>query len=281
MDEQYSANYIIDFDKNVINVKFIQKDGPSQEWTDTIKIIAKDRITSKIIQSKKNKTYFTQYYLDVKSKSVYRQRYKKKHDLDILRPDGSKIQSYCKNIKADWDLNKIQEDEAISDLEQVLKTQKKILSEKTSIAKCKDSNHENWEDCKGSYTAEDGSEYIGYFKNGEIEQGNATYPGGSKYIGEFSGNKPDGQGTFVYPDGSMYVGYWKNGLSHGDGIRTWKDGKKYVGKFKNDKPNGQGTFTYPDGTKYIGEFNDGKRHGKGKLTYLDGRTYVSQFFLLS
>ena len=28
MDEQYSANYIIDFDKNVINVKFIQKRWP-------------------------------------------------------------------------------------------------------------------------------------------------------------------------------------------------------------------------------------------------------------
>ena len=277
IDTEYLANYIINFEQEIIKVRFIKKDGYSQEWKDKIETVAKNRVTSKIIQSKKNKEYFTQYYLDTKSKSVFRQRYRKKHDLDILRPDGPKIQSYCENVKADWDVKKIEEDEAISDLEQVLKTQEKILSEKTSIPECEGNNYEGWKNCKGKYTAEDGSEYIGYFKDGKIEEGSAKYPGGSKYVGKFKNNKPDGLGTFTYPDGSKYVGDWKNGLSHGNGIRTWKDGRKYVGKFKDDKPHGQGTFTYPDGSKYVGELKNGKRHGEGKLTYTDGRTYVGQF----
>ena len=55
IDEKYLANYIIDFDKDIIKVNFTGTDGTSQEWTDKIEVIAKDRITSKIIQSKKNK----------------------------------------------------------------------------------------------------------------------------------------------------------------------------------------------------------------------------------
>ena len=55
IDEKYLANYIIDFDKDIIKVNFTGTDGTSQEWTDKIEVIAKDRITSKIIQIKKNK----------------------------------------------------------------------------------------------------------------------------------------------------------------------------------------------------------------------------------
>ena len=63
IDAEYLANYIINFEQEIIKVRFIKKDGYSQEWKDKIETVAKNRVTSKIIQSKKNKEYFTQYYL--------------------------------------------------------------------------------------------------------------------------------------------------------------------------------------------------------------------------
>ena len=81
----------------------------------------------------------------------------------------------------------------------------KILSEKTSIPECEGNNYEGWKNCKGKYTAEDGSEYIGYFKDGKIEEGSAKYPGGSKYVGKFKNNKPHGQRTFTYTQRKNYL----------------------------------------------------------------------------
>ena len=278
LDEKYVSDYIIDFEKNIIDVSFLDNEGTLlQAWTDKIELITKYRVTSKIIQSKKKEEFYTQYYLDVKSKSVFRQGYFREHDLDILRPKGAKSQGFCDNVKADWDISKIQKNKASKDLDQVLKTQENVSSEKTSIVKCEGSEYKNWSDCQGTYEAQDRSKYTGYFKNGNIVQGSAIYPGGSIYKGEFEEGKPNGQGTFIYADGSKYIGEWKNGKNHGQGISIWKDGRKYVGEFIDDKPHGEGTFTYSDGSKYVGEWKNGKRHGKGTLTYSTGKTYLGQF----
>lgn len=248
-----------------------------QEWTDKIESITKDRITSKIIKSKKKEHFFTQYYLDVKTKSVFRQGYIKKHTLDVLRPVGTKRQAPCKNVKADWDINKIIDAEINKDLEQIQETQEKISDEKTLITKCEKSDFKKWTKCEGTYSSENGTKYTGYFINGKIRNGNAIYPGGAKYNGKFQNNLPHGQGTFIEKDGTKYVGDWIKGKSFGQGIKTWKDGRKYVGNFENDKPSGKGTFVYSDGSKYTGDFKDGKKHGKGTLTSSDGRIYVGQF----
>ncbi len=58
----------------------------------------------------------------------------------------------------------------------------------------------------GTETYEDGSSYVGVFKDGERnDQGKITYPNGRKYVGEWKDGKRTGQGTLTFPDGTKYV----------------------------------------------------------------------------
>ena len=275
LSENASGDYLIDFDKNVINVILKTKDGSVQELADKIKLITEDKIISDIIQNKTDQKYYLQYNLDIASKSVIRQRYIKKSKDAFLMPIGPKKLAYCTNVKADWDMikwdaNKKKEAEAKKELEESLEIE-------SFLPECQGSDSKQWTICKGTYTTENGYKYVGKFKDGEILIGTATYPGGAKYVGGFKNYKPHGEGTFTYSNGTKYFGEWKNGKGNGQGIKTWKDGKEYAGGFKNDEPHGQGTFIYPDGSKYFGQYKDGKRHGEGTLTYSDGKTYMGQF----
>ena len=275
INEKISASYLIDLNKNEIHVNIKPKDGAIQKITDKIELITEDQITSKIIKSGSGKDNYFQYYLNANSKSVTKQVYKKEGG--IYKLSGSIRQSLCADVKADWDKNKIEKEEMTKKQKLIAETQKKLLAKQSSLTKCQENAHEEWTDCHGTHIAQDGTKYIGQFKNGKILEGTAVYPGGAKYIGKFKLNKPDGQGTFFYSDGSEHFGEWKDGKGYGQGIKTWEDGREYAGEFKNDKPNGKGTFKYPDGSKYVGEYKDGKRHGQGTLKYHDGRTYIGQF----
>ena len=264
LTEVLVADYLIDIDKNVIKVNLKAVDGTFQSFEDEIKIVEKNRIVSKKIKSGKSNDVYFVYYLDVKSKSVLKQNYKRESSgLGIFRPIGQKKQSFCSNIKADWNVSKIK-------VEDSNKEQEKIL-------KCKGDSHVKWTNCVGKYSSKQGITYIGKFKDGKIIDGSTIYPGGSKYSGKFKNNKPHGEGTFTFSDGSKYYGEWKDGKGDGNGTKIWTDGRKYSGKFKNDEPHGQGTFTYNDGSKYVGNWKDGKRHGEGTLTYSDGRVYIGEF----
>ena len=275
INEKISASYLINFSKSEIQVNIKMKDELVQELTDKIQLITKDQIISKIIKSGSGADNYFQYYLNADAKSVTKQIYKKIGEFYKLA--GPARQSYCLDVKADWDKNKIENKKISKNQELISETQKKLLEKQSSLTKCEESTHDKWTDCQGTYTAQNGIEYIGQFKNGKILEGTAMYPGGAKYIGTFKLNKPNGQGTFLYSDGSKHFGEWKDGKSHGQGIRTWRDGREYAGEFKNDKPHGEGTFKYPDGSEYAGEYKDGKRHGQGTLKYSDGRTYIGQF----
>ena len=275
INKKISANYLIDLSKNEIQVNIKTKDGLVQELTDKIQLITKDQITSKIIKSGSGKDNYFQYYLNANSKSVTKQIYKK--DGGFYKLIGSIRQSYCSDVKTDWDKNKSENKEISKKQKLISKAQKKLLKKQSSLTKCQESTHEKWTDCQGTYIARDGIKYIGQFKNGKILEGTAIYPGGAKYIGKFKLNRPNGQGTFLYSDGSKHFGEWEDGKGHGQGIKIWQDGREYAGEFKNDKPHGEGTFKYPDGSKYVGEYKDGKRHGQGTLKYPDGRIYIGQF----
>ena len=96
LNENASADYLIDFDKNVIKVTLKAKDGTVQELTDKIKLITEDQIVSDIIQNKTQQKYYLQYNLDTVSKSVIRQRYIKKSKDAFLMPFGAKKQALCK-----------------------------------------------------------------------------------------------------------------------------------------------------------------------------------------
>ena len=55
----------------------------------------------------------------------------------------------------------------------------------------------------GTYVWDDGTKYVGEWKNGFREgQATVTYPGGVKYVGEYKNDAREGQGTMTFPSGA-------------------------------------------------------------------------------
>ena len=136
-------------------------------------------------------------------------------------------------------------------------------------------NPTNWNNCFGSYTWDDGTKYIGEYKNGEKNgQGTVTWTSGDKYFGEWINDRRTGQGTYWYANGDIYIGRFKDGKIAGHGTLTYSNGNKYVGKYNNGKRHGQGTFTWADGEwsgdKYVGEWKNDDRTGQG-IYYSNGK----------
>ena len=243
-----TGNYIINFQKNVIEVELKAIDGSVQNFFDKIKLIEKNKIVSEKIKSGKGENLYYQYFLNSKSKSITKLEFKKESGVDIdLFNLFERRESYCDNIKADWNKSKIGEAKVSKEQKEILKAQEKIKKEKSSLIKCQGNDYKKWTNCKGKYKAKTGHKYNGIFKNGEILKGISIYPGGSKYVGEFKDFEPHGYGTFVWTNGDKYFGEWIDGKAYGNGTKTWKDGREYRGDFKNDKLHGQGTLFYPDG----------------------------------
>ena len=73
------------------------------------------------------------------------------------------------------------------------------------------------------------------------DPGTETYEDGSSYVGVFKDGERNGQGTYAYSDGDKYVGEWKDNIPNGQGTETYPDGDKYVGEYKGGLPwNGKG-----------------------------------------
>ena len=273
-----TGNYTINIEKNVIEVTLKTVDSKVQNFTDKIKLIEKDKIISEKIKSGKGEELYYQYFLNSKSKSVIKLQYKKESglDMDIFKLDEKRV-SYCTDVKADWNKQKIEEAKISKEQKQILKVQEEIKKEQSALIKCQNNDYKQWTNCKGSYKTETGHKYTGLFEDGKILKGISIYPGGAKYVGQFKNSTPHGYGTFIWKNGDKYYGEWKDGKNHGNGTKIWKNGREYVGTFKNDKLHGEGTLFYPDGKKYTGKFINGKRHGKGTFSYPDGTAYVGQF----
>jgi len=272
------GNYIINFEKNEIEVNLKAVDGTVQNFSDKIKKVEQKKIISEKIKSAKGENIYYQYFLNSETNTVIKLQYKKESgiDLDVFKLN-QKRESFCVDVKADWDNQKMKEVKASKEQKKILETQKKIKKEQSTMIECQGNNYKEWTKCNGTYKSETGLRYKGLFVNGSIVKGNSIYPGGAKYIGEFKNFQPHGFGTFIWSNGDKYYGEWKDGKSHGNGTKVWKDGRKYLGTFKNDKLHGKGTFFYTDGKKYEGEFMDGKRHGEGIFTYSDGTAYIGKF----
>jgi hypothetical protein len=91
--------------------------------------------------------------------------------------------------------------------------------------------------------------------------GTFTWENGSKYIGEFKNGNMHGQGTFLFGAGNAgtkYVGEFKNGFIDGFGTWTWPNGEKYIGESKFNKMHGKGTYYYTDGTEKKGTWINDK-----------------------
>ena len=272
------GNYIINLEKQTIEVELKSIDGKIQYFSDKIKLIEKNKIVSEKIKSAKGDDFYYQYFLNSDSKTVTKLEYKKEVgiDMEVYNLSG-KRKSLCANIKTGWDKLKIDQAEISKEQEQVLKEQEKLKNEQSALVECQGNDLKKWTNCKGAYKADTGHKYEGLFIGGKIFKGLSVYPGGGKYVGEFKNFLPNGFGTFLWKNGDKYYGEWKNGKSHGNGTKTWTDGRKYSGQFKNDKLDGEGTFFYPDGKKYVGDFLNGKRHGEGVFSYSDGTAYIGKF----
>ena len=273
-----SADYIINIDKNIIEVNLQSLDGATQNFKDKIKTIEQNKIISEKIKSQKGENIYYQYFLNSKASTVIKMEYKKESgiDMEVFKPTLRR-ESFCANVKAGWDKKKIEAAKTNKKQEQILKAQEEIKKEQSFLPDCPDTDHKQWTKCKGLFQAETGHKYNGLFTNGEITKGISLYPGGAKYVGEFKNYKPHGYGTFVWTNGDKYYGEWVNGKSNGNGTKIWKNGRKYLGTFKDDKLHGTGTLFYPDGKKYTGDFINGKRHGEGTFTYTDGTAYIGKF----
>ncbi|MDA9676818.1 hypothetical protein N9T85_00455, partial [bacterium] len=273
-----SADYIINFDKKLIEVTLKSVDGKIQQFADKIKLIEKNQIVTEKIESGKGDNIYFEYYLNSENSTVTKLQYKRQGDnnLNIFKIQSSR-KSDCENIRAGWNKEKIKKAEVNKEQEQILKAQEKIKKEKNTVIKCPGNDHKNWTNCNGVHKTSTGYRYEGIFKDGTIVRGEALFPGGSKYIGEFKNFKPHGYGNFSWSNGDKYFGEWKDGKNYGNGTKIWSDGREYSGDFKNDQLDGEGTLYYPDGKKYTGDFLKGKRHGEGTFEYKDGTAFIGKF----
>ena len=273
-----TGSYVVNIQKNVIEVELKREDGVVQNFADKIKTIESNKIISEKIKSEKSKELYYQYFLNSKTETVTKLEYVKQGDgdLNIFKLNSRRI-TRCTNVKGGWDKKKIDDEKIKEEQKEILKAQEELKKEQEKIFKCQGDDLNKWKDCKGTYKSESGHEYSGLFKNGKIIKGISIYPGGSKYVGLFLNFKPEGYGTFLWANGDRYYGNWKDGKTHGKGTKLWKDGREYVGQFKNDKLHGEGSLYYPDGKIYEGEFLNGKRHGEGTFIYPDGTAFVGKF----
>jgi len=128
------------------------------------------------------------------------------------------------------------------------------------------------QDGHGAYEYDDGTKYVGEWKDGE-KHGQGIYTGKScTYDGEWRHGKRHGQGTDSWNASwsySKYVGRWADGEHHGLGIYTWKnEGRqgKYEGEWTYGRANGQGSMILPNGNEYFGTWKLGEiRNGWGKF----------------
>ena len=69
----------------------------------------------------------------------------------------------------------------------------------------------------GAVYMSDGSYFFGMIDRGNLKSGKMIYEDGTIYIGEFKNGLRHGQGNYQYKDGSRYEGKWDNNYEHGNG----------------------------------------------------------------
>ncbi|MBC9786148.1 hypothetical protein H1S01_16915 [Heliobacterium chlorum] len=110
--------------------------------------------------------------------------------------------------------------------------------------------------------------------------GTMTYEDGSKYLGDFKNGYRDGWGTYRWYNGDWYEGDWKKGLEDGQGTFTSADGKVQKGTFRSGEyvdtvsknPNPAGTGQVDKTAPKRIDFSKGK--SKQEPQVINGRTFV-------
>ncbi len=160
-------------------------------------------------------------------------------------------------------------------------------------------------DCKngrGEMVLDDGSRYLGDFKDGKMEgEGKIFFSGandlservlsrlkdannrslninGAFYTGEFSNNLMHGKGEFVFQNRSRYIGVFVMGKFGDNGTFYNDDGDMYETKcIDGECEDDEGIMLYQDGWECRGEFREGMLNGNGRCIHAIGHEYNGEF----
>ncbi|TNV81188.1 hypothetical protein FGO68_gene5418 [Halteria grandinella] len=117
------------------------------------------------------------------------------------------------------------------------------------------------EDKEGQWIAYEG-EFNDHFQSDG--QGRFSKQNGFEYTGQFKSGDMSGFGKGQDKGGDEYEGEWRYGKNNGMGELRLKNGVILRGQFINDEF-AQGTQTLKNGNIYEGQFINGKLHGIGKM----------------
>jgi len=94
----------------------------------------------------------------------------------------------------------------------------------------------------GYYKYQDGSTYIGGFKNGKLHHfGRLKFSNNDYYIGQFNNGNRTGAGEYLWSDGKYYRGEWQNNQRNGKGVLFYDKTTYEAGNFLNGIFNGKQT----------------------------------------
>ena len=116
-------NYIINLEKNVIEVELKRKDCVIQNFSDKIKSIKTKKIISDKIKSTKSENLYFQYFLNSETNSVTKLEYIKQSglDIDVFKLSSKRI-TRCLDVKSDWNKQKIEKENYLKNKKFVLIT---------------------------------------------------------------------------------------------------------------------------------------------------------------
>ena len=162
-----TGSYVINLEKNVIEVELKRQDGVTQNFSDKIKSIEAKKIISDKIKSAKSENLYFQYFLNSKSQSVTKLEYIKQGgtNINIFKLKSKRI-TRCLDLKSGWNKQKIDKAKIEEEQKEILKAQEELRKEQEKIFECQGDDISKWKDCKGTYKSETGHEYKGLFKNG-------------------------------------------------------------------------------------------------------------------
>ena len=139
-------------------------------------------------------------------------------------------------------------------------------------------NNNSVRDGFGKLYLNDGSIYIGFFKDDKAEgRGRLLNVRGFIYEGDFKNSQAHGYGKLISLDGTIYKGAWEYDKQNGLGEEVYPDGSRYNGEFVDGKKQGKGNYVLPDGNVFEGSFHEDKIHGEGLLKFKDGRMYIGKW----
>jgi hypothetical protein len=104
--------------------------------------------------------------------------------------------------------------------------------------------------------------------------GNCNYEDGSKYIGNWKNGKKNGYGEYIYSNGDRYDGKWVGDMRCGYGKFYSKINSEYEGQWEQDQPHGNGIMFYHNHTYYVGSFMKGLKEGTGQLFSYDKNSTI-------